>query len=199
MNPPLTGRQRTTVRRLGRFSGVVLAGVIVTGLWELVARPATTGEWIKNGEPPLPTIEPPTAIAWFHWMFGGLAFMTAFFGGAWLWFRLGRVPRAVAVSAVLIAVSFLGGAWVAYEYAQFAGQDPGTDPGYLQFFTNSIEWVSTNAGVKSETEFRIALVLHVVATPVLLMYSWFGIKADQASQEAYSSGSTSWGTPRKLD
>ncbi len=174
-----------------------MTGVVVTGVWELFARPGTDGSWIENGEAPIPTIEPPTTIAWLHWMFGGMAFVTALFGTAWLWFRSGRLLQGVGITACLVAVSFLSGAWVAYEFAQFTGQEPGTSAGYLQFFTNSIEWVSTNAGVKGETTFRAALVLHVIATPTLLAFMWFGIKAERSDPEmTYSPGATSWGRTR---
>lgn len=107
------------------------------------------------------------------------------------------MPHTVGLAIVVFAVCFFSGGWVAYEFAELVGQPPGTEAGYLQFFTNDVAWIATDVGVKSEAEFRIAMLIHVLATPMLVVYWWFSLRvASQTMAEDYAPEATSWGERR---
>lgn len=194
----LTTRQIVAVGRVGRVAGVVLGLVVLTGVAQFLFRPGTrpvTEQQARGiGE------EPATALESIHHVLGAVAVVVVVLGGIWLTHVLDRRDRLVVIVAVVVGLTYWRGNWVAYDFAQLGGE-PGTGRGYLQFFTDDVDWVKTDAGFdaggfQSGWGYRLNVLLHVLSAPALLGYVWFSIRArQQAVQHTYEEGATRYGRP----
>ncbi len=194
----LTTSQIQAVTQVGRVATIVLTLLVATGLAQFLFRPGTrpVSEQQARGIGE----QPATLLEGLHHLIGAVAVIVVVLGGIWLTYKLDRRDRMVVIVAVAVCFTYWRGNWVAYDFAQLDGE-PGTGRGYLQFFTNRIDWVKTDAGFdargfQSGWRYRINVALHVLSAPALVGYVWFGIRARQQDQQlTYDAGATRWGRP----
>lgn len=188
-------RHKKGAEILGVVSIVVLVGVTVTGLWQFFAHEANP-DWYAYVPDSGFTADavPSTGMARIHGFFADASFVVAMIGGGWFAYNIAfTVPRTVIVAFITTFVGVLTGGIVRFNVVKLSGRThEEAGAGYLQLFTNSVDYVVNGRTEFGATGFRLLTLLHVATVPILVVFAWIAISRALAQQRE-----ARWGAPTR--
>ena len=188
-------RHKKGAEILGVISVVMLVGVSVTGLWQFFAHEPNP-DWYGYIPDTGFTAEavPSTGMARIHGFFADGSFIVALIGGSWFAYNIAfTIPRTAIVALVTTFVGVLTGGIVRFNVVKLSGvPHEEASAGYLQLFTNSLEYVVNGRTEFGANSFRLLTVIHVATVPILVVFAWIAISRAIAQQRE-----ARWGAPTR--
>jgi len=172
----ITPGEQRFVRWIGAASTVVVVGLTATGGYQFLTHEPDP-DWFRyeSGTGLNVPSKPSTGAAELHGLFGDVAFVIALFGGAWFAYRIiYRVPKFAAFACLVTLAANITGSVVRFNAVKTEGRSlEQADNGYLQIFTDDIEFVVNARQELESTTIRLLTLGHVASVPVLLIAGWF--------------------------
>ncbi len=183
-------KHRKTVVVLGGLSVLVLVGLTLTGIWQFLFH-ASDPDWY-NYRPDSDysqRAKPSVGMARWHGIFGDASMILALAGGGWFAYQIAEgLPKANVIAFLCTLTGVLTAIVFRFNVVKLTGlefEDAGT--GYLQIFTNDVDYVVTGKIQWGPNAFRALTVAHVLTVPILLWFGWQSIRRtlDAATPEAF--------------
>lgn len=174
----LTQEQYRGVVVLGWISTLIIAGLTITGVWQFFAHEADPG-WFDHirGSGTRQSTSPSTGAAELHGLFSTAAGALALIGGAWYAYKIIQDVPWIAVLGVAFAiVGSVSGSTIRFNAVRLAGRTyDEAGSGYLQLFTNDVDFVVTDRFDFGPTAIQLLTLLHVMLLPTLAAIAWFSM------------------------
>lgn len=171
-------RHKRGVDILGIVSVFMLVGISVSGIWQFFAHEPDPAFFAYRPGFESGFSSQQSVGAQVHDLFATGTGAVALFGSAWFAYRISHAVPVVGVLTMIVAfLASATAALVRFNAIKLEGRAfDEADTGYLQVFTESVQFVVTDRGQSGPTAFRIAVLAHILTVPTLVGFSWWWIR-----------------------